>query len=303
VYRSTDSGETFAPSGLASPAIWWKSVAVAPSRAARVYATGYQVAGARPGGGQSSPATHLEISDDTGAHWRASPLTGVQFGAIPLVRVLAVDPADPDAVLLASSLASAASGDRLYRSIDGGTTWTEVLTTASPIVDLAFEHDGVVVVATRNAESFQSADRGASFQPLAGAPQLGCIGQRDDGAVFGCGANWEPDFAAVARSRDGATWTKVFRFVDLAGPLACPSGAPPQDRCGSRWPAVQHQFGATAPVCPAEPARARPRAPAPPAPPTRSGGCCDAGGRSGGPGAVALAALCTGAMRRRRRRR
>src|SRR4051812_35205254 len=40
VYRSTDGGETFAPSGLASPTIWWKSVAVAPSRAARVYVTG-----------------------------------------------------------------------------------------------------------------------------------------------------------------------------------------------------------------------------------------------------------------------
>ena len=296
VYRSTDNGATFAPSGLASPAIWWKSLAVAPSRAARIYATGYQVAGARPGGGQTPPATHLAISDDTGAHWRDAPLTGVQFGAMPLVRVLAVDPANPDAVLLASSLASA-SGDRLYRSGDGGMTWTDVLDTASPILDLAFEQDGSAVIATRDAASFRSTDRGASFQPLAGAPPLACVGQRGDGAVFGCAASGGPDHQAIARAGDGATWRTVFRFAELAGPLDCPAGTAQHDTCAGLWPAIQHQLGATGPTCAAGPAPDRPP------PSKKSGGCCDAGGRSGGLGAIALAALCGGATLRRRRRR
>src|SRR4051812_33052564 len=56
VYRSTDNGATFAPSGLASSTILWKSIAVAPSRAARIYATGYQVGGALPGGGTTPPS-------------------------------------------------------------------------------------------------------------------------------------------------------------------------------------------------------------------------------------------------------
>jgi hypothetical protein len=297
IYRSTDSGRTFAPSGLASPAIWWKSVAVAPSRAARIYASGYQVAGALPDGGQTPPTTHLEISDDTGASWQESPLTGVGFGAMPLVYVLGVDPADPDVVLIASSLANASVGDRLYRSSDGGTTWTDVLDTASPILDLAFEHTGAVVVATLGAASFRSADRGASFQPLTGAPQLACVGQRGDGAVFGCGANWEPDFQAVARTGDGATWGKVFRFVELAGPVACPAGTAEHDTCAGLWPAVQQQFGATGPTCGAEPTPDN----TPPPPPKRAGGCCDAGGVSGGLGAIALVALCGGATLRRRR--
>jgi hypothetical protein len=295
VYRSTDNGATFAPSGLASPAIWWKSLAVAPSRPARIYVTGYQVSGVLPDGGPIPPTTHLEISDDTGARWQDSPLTGVQFGAMPLVYVLAVDPANPDVVLLASSLANAATGDRLYRSSDGGMTWTDVLDTASPIVDLAFEQDGSAMVATLDAASFRSTDRGASFQPLTGAPQLACIGQRGDGAVFGCGVNWGPDFKAIARTGDGAAWSKVFQFSELAGPVDCPAGTAQHDLCSGLWPAVQNQLGATGPTCRAEPTPDNtPR-------PKKSGGCCDAGAPSGGLGALALAALCGGATLRRRR--
>lgn len=296
VYRSTDNGATFRPGGLSSPSIWWKSVAVAPSRAQRIYATGYQVAGSLASGGQRPPTAHLEVSDDTGARWQESPLTGVAFGAVPEVLVLGVDPDNPDIVLLSSVLASA-PGDRLYRSIDGGRTWTDILDTTSPIVDLAALPSGDVLVATLGAGAFRSTDHGASFQPLIGSPQLGCIGQRGDGAVFGCGASWEPDFAAVARSQDGITWRKVFRFAELAGPLACPAGTAQHDACAAGWPALQQQFGATGPgACPG-PRRADDASP----PPRTSGGCCDAGA-PGELGAIAwLAALCCAVALRRRR--
>jgi hypothetical protein len=307
VYRSTDNGRTFAPSGLASSAVWWKSIAAAPSRAQRVYATGYQVAGMLPGGGQSPPTTHLEISDDTGAHWAESPLTGVAFGAMPLVYVLGVDPTDPDVVMVSSSLANGA-GDRLYRTTDAGASWTDVLDTASPIVDLAFEPSGTVVIATLAAASFQSTDRGASFAPLAGAPQLACVGRRGDGTVFGCGANWDPDEKALARSSDGAAWTKAFRFVELAGPLDCPAGTPEHDTCGGMWPAVQQQFGATGPADPSCRAGATPLPPidagsmTTPAPPLPKKSGCDAGAAGGLAGAAGLAALGIIAGLRRRRR-
>ena len=298
IYRSTDNGRTFAPSGLQSPVVWWKSIRVAPTRAQRVYATGYQVAGTLPDGGQSPPTTHLVISDDTGAHWQESPLTGVQFGAMPLVYVLGVDPSNPEALLMSSSLANG-PGDRLYRSIDGGLSWTDVLDTTSPIVDLEIEQSGSVRVATLNAQSFVSTDRGAAFSAMTGAPQLACIGQRSDGALFGCGANWEPDFMAVAKSTDGATWTKQFRFVELAGPVDCPVGTAERDTCGGQWPAQQEKFGSKAPVCGAPP----PADDIPPPPPRRAGGCCGAAAAPGELGALAvLAALCGGATLRRRRR-
>jgi hypothetical protein len=299
VYRSTDNGRTFAPRGLSSPTIWWRSIAVAPSRAARIYASGYQVAGVLADGGQSPPTTHLEISDDTGEHWQESPLTGVAFGAMPLVYVLGIDPTDPDIVLM-SSLGANASGDRLYRSSDGGATWTEVLATASPIVDLAIEHTGHVAVATLGSGSYQSTDRGASFAAMTGAPQLACVGERGDGAVFGCGANWEPDFKAIARSSNDATWSKVFRFVELAGPVECPAGTGEHDTCGGQWPMLQQQFGTTGPTgCGlGPPTDAMP----PDGIPRKTGGCCDAGASPGELGGIAaLGVLCGATLRRRRR--
>lgn len=270
VYRSTDNGATFAPRGMQSPAIWWKSVRVAPGRAVRVYATGYQVAGARPGGGQVAPTAHFVTSDDSGASWTASPLTGVAFGPTPLVYAVAVDPADPDVVMMVSAGAGPPGGDRLYRSTDGGATWREVLATPAAIVDVAITAHGVFV-ATRGA-AFRSRDHGATFQALA-SPRLACVGEGVDGVLFGCGANWEPDHMAVARSRDGQTWEKALRFVELAGPLECPAGTAEHDACRAQWPALRDQLGATAP----------PACPVAAAPATRSrGGSCDASGASSG---------------------
>jgi hypothetical protein len=294
IYRSTDGGVTFAPRGLLSSSGWWKSLAIAPSRAQRIYATGYQVAGTLPDGGHMPPTTHFEITDDDGEHWTESPLAGVQFGAMPLVLAVGVHPGNPDIVYMYSQGASPPGGDRLYRSTDGGATWSEALPTTAPILDVAITQAGGVVVATLGGGSYQSSD-GTMFTPMATAPQLACVGQRGDGVLFGCGANWEPDFEAVARSLDGGSWDKVFRFVELAGPLSCPAGTTQHDVCEGMWPTLQQQFGATGPTCSEQPAdEERPR---------RRSGCCDAGtpGELGLVSTGALAVLCVAAVRRRRR--
>jgi hypothetical protein len=209
-------------------------------------------------------------------------------------------------VLISSSLAGGA-GDRLYRSTDGGLTFSDVLDTTSPIVDLAIETGGGVVVATLGTGapgvgSFQSADHGASFSPMIGAPQLACAGQRGDGAVFGCGANWEPDFKAVARRRAGSTWSKQFRFDELAGPLDCPAGTGEHDLCGGMWPALQKQFAATGPTACAVAPPPGDDTQLPPPPKKTGGGCCETGTPPGALGGLGLvAALCLGLVLRRRR--
>jgi hypothetical protein len=300
IYRSTDGGVTFEPRSMLSSTIWWRSIAVAPSRAQRVYATGYQVADALLEAGPAPPTTHFQISDDSGANWRASPLAGVALGIMPLVFVVGVDRDNPDAVLMSSVGANPPSGDRLYRSTDGGTTWREVLATTASIADVSVGKGGRVLVATIGGGSFQSTNGGASFDALVNAPQLACVGQRDDGELFGCGANWQPDFKAIAKSPDAATWDKVFRFVELAGPLECPAGTPQADKCSSLWPAVQEQFGTTGPTCGAP-------EPVPDViPPRPSGGgwCGASNGSLGSLAATAvLAALCGALTLRRRRRR
>jgi len=298
IYRSTDNGLTFEPRSMLSPTIWWRSVAVAPSRAQRVYATGYQVADTLPDGGLGTPSTHFEISDDSGANWRESPLAGVAYGTMPLVFAVGVDRTNPDVVLMSSVGANPPTGDKLYRSTDGGTTWREVLATSQSIADVAVGKSGRVVVATIGGGSFQSSNGGASFDPLPGPPQLACIGQRDDGELFGCGANWQPDFKAIAKSADGASWDKVFRFVELAGPLECNAGTAQADTCSGLWPMVQQQFGTTGPTCGA------PEPTPDVTPPKPSGGCCGASnGSLGSLGATVLLSALVGAHALRRRRR
>lgn len=266
VYRSTDGGVTFESRGMSSPVIWWKSLQVAPSDAQRVYVSGYQVA-------DPSPATHLFSTTDGGELWTPSSLAGVALGGTPLVLVAAVDPADPERVYVVSVGANPPEGDRLYRSTDGGATFDEVLVTARPITDVVIR-DATTVLAASGAGTFRSDDGGATFGAPATSPRLGCLGERPDGALIGCAANWDPDFMAVGRSDDAAQWQKIFRFVELAGPLSCPAGTKGRDVCEQElWPGLQMQFGATGSACGAPP-------PLDGADPTPPGGCCDAGDRA-----------------------
>jgi hypothetical protein len=282
VFSSSDNGVTFTPRGQQSATIWWKSVKVAPSNKQRVYLSGYQVAGVLPDGGQATPTAHLRRSDDNGATWVPLELFGsrrdppdMKFGPTPIVLVAAVDPKQPDTLLLISIGANGSRGDRLYRSTDAGYSFTEVLATADPIRDTLFAQDGSVYVATLTA-SFKSTTNGLSFSPLTGSPQLACLGQRSDGKLFGCGANWEPDFKAVAVSPDNTgSWTKQFRFVELAGPLQCAAGTTSAQQCDPAWPSLQQQFAATGPAtCGIQPDVEVDVTPVTPKDP---GGCCDAG--------------------------
>jgi MYXO-CTERM domain-containing protein len=309
VFSSTDNGVTFQSRGLHSSTIWWKSVKVARSNPQRVFLAGYQVAGTLPDGSQSPPQAHLMRTDNGGATWTELDLFGarrdppaIRFGATPIVLVAAVDPRNADQLLLISVGANG-KGDRLYRSTDGGYSFVEVLALKDPIRDVVFASDaaGTVYVAAAGGGSWKSTDGGASFAPLEAAPELACLGQRGDGTLVGCGTNWQPDYKAVARSIDSASWGKTFRFVELAGPLACGAGTSSQQMCDPSWPALQQQFGATGPAASC-PAAATSDAAVDPGPPARggSGGCCDSG--AGGPlGALALAGVLGLAARRRRR--
>ena len=82
-------------------------------------------------------------------------------------------------------------------------------------------------------------------------------------------------YMAIGRSTDGgATFRKVWRFAELAGPLACPDGTAERDVCDrTQWPTVQAQLAATGPTCGAAAADAGPADATPPSP----RGCCDAG--------------------------
>jgi MYXO-CTERM domain-containing protein len=289
VYRSTDGARTFASVGLSSPQIWWKSVRVAASDPQRVYVTGYQVTQTGPDGQPTPPAVHVRRSDDGGATWAPLPITDIELASSPLVLIEAVSPTDRDVVYARSESVRPPAGELLYRSTDGGDRWQPVLETVDAIRGVVIRRDGSVVVATVRGGVFASTD-GAAFTAQASPPEMACVGERADGALLACGANWSPDNFALGRSTDGAAWTKVFRFVEISGPLACPAGTIQHDECAEKqWPLLVTQLGI--PVAPLADELA----------PADKGGCgCAASGASavGVLGAVA-AAMALGARRRR----
>lgn len=302
VYRSMDNGVTFTAMGLSSPVVWWKSIKVAKSDPMRIYVTGYQVA----------PTAQVQVrrSDTGGQSWTTVTLPAtVKFGATPIVHVTTVDPANPDHFYLTSLDANPPGGDRVYRTTDGGTSFAEVAVTTDRVRDIVVRSNGSALIATINGGTYESAGPEASFVRLGETkpnaqdlrpPLAGCLAQKADGTLVGCGANWAPDYMAVGRASQPLAWQKLFRFVELAGPVQCPAGSTEQVQCEPLWPALKAQFGATGPgTCGALADLELVDLAKPPT--SGSGGCCDAGGEAPA-SAFALASL-VGLVALRRRRR
>jgi photosystem II stability/assembly factor-like uncharacterized protein len=277
VFVSRDDGASFAPVGLQSPKIFWKSVRVAASDAARVYASGYQVA---------PPTAHLESSRDGGRNWTASKLAGVALGATPIVLVAAIDPRAAETFYLVSVGANPPAGDRLYRTTDGGATFTDVLDATGAIHDVAIDARHGVLVSTFSragtdrapGPAFRAKD-GIAFAPL-GSPPLACIGVALDGALLGCAQT-----SLIRSTDDGATWNELAKLGGIAGPLACAAGTPEHDACNVAE--IAPLVGPSERTCPRDDVTI--------ATPTPTRGC-DAGETLGWP----LALLVVIAMRRAR---
>ncbi|MCE9577361.1 MAG: hypothetical protein K8W52_29705 [Deltaproteobacteria bacterium] len=293
IYVSRDGGQTFTASGLEAPNIDWNGIAAAPGDATRLYVSGQQRTEVLPDdAGIVPPTVHLRRTDTSGASWVDLPITDFDLAISPNVVVLGVSPTSADTVF-AASIGAAGSGDRLYRSTDAGAHWTAVLDTVFALRSLVFRTDGSIVVATPATDGknalFTSADGGATFTPVSGVDpkqlEAACLGERADGTMFGCGTNWDPDYAALARAPGLGPWTKVFRFVDLRGPVSCPAGTVQHDVCElEQWPMLKQFFGITDPLVDGAPAM--PDAGTAPGGDT---GCCSASGDAGG--AIAVAAL------------
>jgi hypothetical protein len=237
VYTSTDNGVTFTPRGLASTTHRWSSVRASQGR---VYVAGIDT-------NQVAQVRRLD-----GEQWTPLPTTGIVFGTPPTLRIAAIDPERTSTVYLVSEHSYNHS---LYRSIDGGMTWTLVHESAGKIKDVVVRGESVIVTAMVRegmilvgATPMISTDGGLTFAPYAGAPTLACAELSPSGALHGCGANWEPDFAAIARD-DGNAWTKLFRFTELAGPLACPADSGQTKICEPLWTPLDVELMTTGPVC------------------------------------------------------
>jgi len=240
VYRndSPSTGETFTRLGLDSVDTLFTSVRVAPSAGTRAYVGGFAI----PSGG-GSPEARLFKTDDGGANWDPLPTTDFVLSTQPQLFVEAVSPTDPDLVFVRVPRTLGKGGDALYRSADGGASFQEVLSTGGLIQGVVVRANGSVVVGVGPGGMHVSVDGGLTFAS-SGTPNLACVTESKSGVLYGCGNNWIPDYFAIGTSTDTATWTPLFRFTDIAGPVSCSPGTTQKDVCENElWQGLAMQLG------------------------------------------------------------
>ncbi|MCW5801261.1 MAG: hypothetical protein KIT31_02520 [Deltaproteobacteria bacterium] len=292
IYKAGD-GSTLAP--LSTPGEvgdWWESIRVAPSDAQRVYLSGFRIRGERQ---------HLLFaSSDGGATFQPRPATGFMTTPGSAIDFVGVAPGEPDVVYARVQQERDAASQGLYRSDDGGQTWTRILG-SNESMSVLVRHNGDVVAATLRLGSQVSHDRGATWQPLASPPHIHCLAENSAGEVWACTQNYSvpavpADGFALMKTTDLATWAPVLELKDVQEPVACAPGTEQQRECEPLWCGVVEYLGIKSPMaaqCAAPPVDAPP-------PPETKPGCCDAGSH---PLAAAAPLALVGLVLLRRRRR
>jgi hypothetical protein len=225
VFESTDAGATF-DAAIYQPSVGdiVNGVEVARSDSRVVY-----VALASPDG---SPK--LARTADGGAQWTVHDLS-VALGH-GFVRIIAVDPEDPNTVLL--RWLGATGGEAIAITRDGGTTATKPLSIPTSFTSFARMPNGTLVVGGTAfvnqrtvAALFVSRDGGASFQQNDAVPGVLALAQRD-GILYAAADNFVDGYALGASSDEGATWQPVVRFDQIGAIMPCLESDPQcQETC------------------------------------------------------------------------
>ncbi len=201
IYKSTDGGLTWVASGagLPAPSLAYR-IALAPSTPGTLYAdvtTGFP--------------DYLYKSTDGAGSWTLLP------NAPTTIRSLGVDAANPALVYVGSS------GGKIWRSADGGTTWSaaSVPGTAYSVEALAADpvNAGIVYAATYELGGsgdrvYKSTDGGASFvaTPLVDKDVLSlAVDPVTPSTVYAAPSSYSPPIdPPLWKSTDGgATWNSI----------------------------------------------------------------------------------------------
>ncbi len=350
IYKSTNDGVSFDIS--ATPGMlndWWQSIEVAPSNASRVYISGYRtplectMQSSNPGtpctmntecpGGTCEPQKQLlAFRSDTGGtdgSYTAMDLTDITPTSMnSALDIVGIDPNNEDILYARVTLETPTSGERIWKSTDGGQNWTSILAKTSNIGGLSFvvRNDGSCVAGTRDVGAWKSpyvADEGcgATWTELTTAPHIGCLyNDAANDEVWACTQNTASpqlgitsDGFGLMKSADLATWTGMLKFEDIQKPVACAADSTQQTECVDRtdehqsaWCCLISQLGLTSTAVDCSGLMA---CFAQPEPATDAGtmvmkpepGCCDSSAAPS-PSAVLLMLLVTGTLLLRRKR-
>jgi hypothetical protein len=298
VFASRDGGATFdgplyqAPSGTG---IGGAESALGDARIIYVAMTD---------GATSTP--YLARSGDGGATWTKtdlSPMVG-----LGVVRIIAVEPDDPNVVLLR---VLGADGQSFAIARDGGTTVTTTLSIGGTFTSYVRLPDGTrllgaLVDSSTTPALYRSRDGGASFAAVDHPPAVRALSQRG-GLVYAATDNFGDGYALGVSSDQGTTWQAVMSYGQVQAILGCVRD---DAQCRATCDALAGQGTSASAiwdpgVCTANPA-AEPVEPLPEpstAPTMKIGGGCGCmlGASTSGPGVGGFVAVALLVGRRRRR--
>lgn len=194
LYRSSDGGRSWTAASLSGQ----DAMNLARTTRDVVWAAGHEV---------------LAKSDDGGETWqdvRPEGLPGLD------VHGFAVDPRD------ARTLWAAIAGQGLYRSSDGGRSFSLVSREVGPgVMALGVTRDGRILAGDMEHGVMVSADDGKSWKRVHEAGLMGlAINPKDPQRILATGPG-------ILLSRDGGkTWEEALALADGAGPVAWAPSAP-----------------------------------------------------------------------------
>lgn len=254
VYKSTDDGVSFAPTGAVGVAgVQWSSIEVAPGDGQRVY-----LAGTRPNGDGPRQRV-LYRSTNGGTSWTELSTAMLIGTDISELQIAAISPTDANRVLMRVTLTGMALQETIYLSEDAGAvapTWTKVLEENDNLPGVVVRRDGTVLVATPFHGLRRSMDGGRTFAAVPDVTFEGrCLVEREDRVLFMCSNDLPPDERSLGSSMTGAagTWTPRLRLAQIAAPVACAAGTVQRDDCQEIvWCGLVSQLGISSDVveCP-----------------------------------------------------
>lgn len=208
VWKTTDNGVNFTPLGDKWEVMAASAVAVHPTNPNVVFVGTGDYAGSRP------YCMGIMKSTDGGATW--TNYGRAQFGTRAIERIL-IDPVNPQIVLVTTGRGSGGNGF-VWRSTDGGVTWSSVINTAASYSDMSVgvpSGGGTRYIYTVGGDSaggkiWRSANQGATWtqltSPVSGNQSGMCIqaSKTDPNTVYLlC-----PSSRLIFKSTNaGSTWT------------------------------------------------------------------------------------------------
>jgi photosystem II stability/assembly factor-like uncharacterized protein len=285
VYLSSDGGASFARTFVFPPAQDVLQLRVAAARPDMLY-----------GAGEATNGRLLLVRSDDGGRTFAE-VSGARPDGLPLA-LLGIDPQNAEVVFVA---ARGQDADAIWRSSDGGRSWTRILSLLGSeiLAGFTFGAERELFVAGRAqlyepnappARLYRSPDGGDRWDPpiasSASGPRFRCLAFAGDRLYACAGGTPSGDGFLLGSSRDGKAWSPLMTMEELAGPEPCM-----RESCAttSAWLCDAYR------LCGSD----RPDAAADAGSPAASGGCgCALGGRPSAAPLLLLALLLGARMRR-----